>query len=75
MSAIHRPHALLRVLVAALVTYLLLPALGFGVYSNGDGQRFFSLPYLIGFMVIAFFLMHELITPLPPKGPPQPPGI
>ena len=45
----------------------MLPVFGVGFYRNGSGQLFFQLWYLVGFMVIAFFLMHELITPLPPK--------
>ena len=54
-------------LVALVRLFASLPVFGVGFYRNGSGQLFFQLWYLIGFMIIAFFLMHELITPLPPK--------
>ena len=60
-------HKAVRILLALFCAYALVPALGTGLYRNGSGQVFFDLWYLIGFMVIGFFLMHELITPLPPK--------
>jgi hypothetical protein len=60
-------HKAVLVLLALLCAYALVPVLGTGLYRNGSGQVFFDLWYLVGFMVIAFFLMHELITPLPPK--------
>jgi hypothetical protein len=55
------------IFLLALCAYATLPVFGVGFYRNGSGQLFFQLWYLIGFMVIAFFLMHELITPLPPR--------
>ncbi len=60
-------HKAVLVLLALFGAYSLLPAFGTGLYRNGSGQVFFDLWYLIGFMVIGFFLMHELITPLPPN--------
>ena len=59
-------HKAVLVLLALFCAYALLPAFGAGLYRNGSGQVFFDLWYLLGFMVIGFFLMHELITPLPP---------
>jgi hypothetical protein len=59
-------HKAVRFLLALFGAFALLPAFGAGLYRNGSGQVFFDLWYLLGFMVIAFFLMHELITPLPP---------
>jgi hypothetical protein len=53
-------------LLAALGAYSVLPFLGVGTYQSANGQRFFSLWYMVGFLLIAFFLMHEFITPLPP---------
>jgi hypothetical protein len=52
---------------ALFCAYALLPAFGAGLYRNGSGQVFFENWYLLGFLVVSFFLMHELITPLPPK--------
>ena len=63
----HKGHKAVLIFLVALLAYSLLPVFGVGFYRNGSGQLFFQLWYLIGFMVIAFFLMHELITPLPPK--------
>ncbi len=63
----HKGHKAVLIFLFALVAYSILPVFGVGFYRNGSGQLFFQLWYLIGFMVIAFFLMHELITPLPPK--------
>ncbi len=60
-------HKAVLVLLALFGVYSLLPVLGTGLYRNGSGQVFFDLWFLVGFMVIAFFLMHELITPLPPR--------
>ena len=60
-------HKAVLVLLALFCAYALVPVFGMGLYRNGSGQVFFDTPYLIGFMVLAFFLMHELITPLPPK--------
>jgi hypothetical protein len=60
-------HKAVLIFLVALLAYALLPVFGVGFYRNGSGQVFFTLWYLIGFMVLAFFLMHELITPLPPK--------
>ena len=60
-------HKAVRILLALFCAYALLPVFGTGLYRNGSGQVFFDLWYLIGFMLIGFFLMHELITPLPPK--------
>ncbi len=70
MSSSHRSHGLLRLLLVALAAWAALPFFGVGVYTNGIGQRFFSLPYALGFLVVAFFVMHEFITPLPPRTPP-----
>jgi hypothetical protein len=63
----HKGHKAVRLLLVALCAYSTLPVFGIGFYRNGSNQLFFQLWYLVGFMVIAFFLMHELITPLPPK--------
>jgi hypothetical protein len=60
-------HKAVRLFLVALCAYGALPVFGIGFYRNGSNQLFFQLWYLVGFMVIAFFLMHELITPLPPK--------
>jgi hypothetical protein len=60
-------HKAVLVLLALFCAYALVPVFGIGLYRNGSGQTFFELWYLVGFMIIAFFLMHELITPLPPK--------
>jgi hypothetical protein len=64
----HKGHKAVLVFLIALCAYSVLPVFGVGFYRNGSGQLFFQLWYLAGFMVIAFFLMHELITPLPPNG-------
>ena len=58
--------AVLGLLVAFLL-YAAIPVFGIGRYRNSSGQVFFENWYLLGFLVVAFFLMHELITPLPPK--------
>jgi hypothetical protein len=63
----HKGHKAVQIFLFALLAYSALPVFGVGFYRNGSGQLFFQLWYLVGFMVIAFFLMHELITPLPPK--------
>jgi hypothetical protein len=63
----HKSHKAVLLFLVALCAYSVLPVFGIGFYRNGSNQLFFQLWYLIGFMVIAFFLMHELITPLPPK--------
>jgi len=63
----HKGHKAVLVFLFALLLYAALPVFGIGFYRNGSGQLFFTLWYLIGFMILAFFLMHELITPLPPK--------
>jgi hypothetical protein len=60
-------HGALRALLIAFVAYALVPLFGVGRYRNGSGQTFFENWYLLGFLVVSFFLMHELITPLPPK--------
>ena len=58
-------HKAVRILLALFCAYALLPVLGTGLYRNGSGQVFFENWYLLGFLVVSFFLMHELITPLP----------
>jgi hypothetical protein len=63
----HKGHKAVLIFLFALLAYAALPVFGVGFYRNGSGQVFFTLWYLIGFMILAFFLMHELITPLPPK--------
>jgi hypothetical protein len=63
----HKGHKAVLVFLAALCLYSVLPVFGVGFYRNGSGQLFFQLWYLVGFMLIGFLLMHELITPLPPK--------
>lgn len=63
-------HKAVLVLLAVFCAYAVVPVFGVGFYRNGSGQKFFELWYLVGFMIVAFFLMHELITPLPPKSPP-----
>jgi hypothetical protein len=60
-------HRSVRYLLVLLVVYALLPAFGIGLYRNNSGDRFFSFWYLLAFLVISFFLIHEFITPLPPK--------
>ena len=65
-----RSHRAVIVLLAALAAWGLLPFLGLGTYGTPNGQTFFTMWYLIGFMVIAFFLMHEFITPAPERGGP-----
>ncbi|MGA7990391.1 MAG: hypothetical protein WCC53_03060 [Thermoanaerobaculia bacterium] len=62
-------HKAVLVLLAVFCAYAVVPVFGVGFYRNGSGQKFFDVWYLIGFMIVAFFLMHELITPLPPKDP------
>jgi hypothetical protein len=62
-------HKAVLVLLVALALYALVPVFGIGRYRNGSGQVFFENWYLLGFLVVSFFLMHELITPLPPKSP------
>jgi len=59
-------HKAVRVLLALFCAYALLPVFGTGLYRNGSRQVFFENWYLLGFLVVSFFLMHELITPLPP---------
>lgn len=61
-------HKAVLVLLLAFCLYALVPVFGVGRYRNGSGQVFFENWYLLGFLVVSFFLMHELITPLPPKG-------
>lgn len=63
----HESHKALFFFLFALIAYSGLPVLGVGVYRNGSGDRFFSLWYMLGFLLLAFFLMHEFITPVPPK--------
>ena len=63
----HKGHKAVLVFLAALCLYSVLPVFGVGFYRNSSGQLFFQLWYLVGFMLIGFLLMHELITPLPPK--------
>jgi hypothetical protein len=63
----HKGQKAVLIFLLALCAYATLPVFGVGFYRNGSGQLFFQLWYLVGFMVIAFFLMHELITPLPPR--------
>jgi hypothetical protein len=63
----HKGHKAVLIFLIALCAYAVLPVFGVGFYRNGSGQLFFQLWYLVGFMLIAFLLMHELITPLPPK--------
>ncbi len=63
----HKSHKAVLLFLVALGAYSILPFFGIGFYRNGSNQLFFQLWYLVGFMIIAFFLMHELITPLPPK--------
>ena len=60
-------HTLQRIFLVGTLLWPLLPVFGIGVYKNSSGDRSFELWYLITFMLIAFMLMHELITPLPPK--------
>ena len=61
-------HKAVLILLVAFAVYALVPVFGPGLYRNGSGQVFFENWYLLGFLVVSFFLMHELITPLPPKG-------
>lgn len=58
---------LLKLGLLVLLVYTLLPVFGVGRTRNATGDVLFELWYLIGFLVISFFVMHELITPLPPK--------
>jgi hypothetical protein len=60
-------HKSVRYLLLLLIAYALLPAFGIGLYRNSSGDRFFSFWYLLVFLVISFFLIHEFITPMPPK--------
>jgi hypothetical protein len=60
-------HKAVLVLLALTCAWALVPVTGAGLYRNGSGQVFFDLWYLLGFLICGFFLMHELITPLPPK--------
>ena len=60
-------HKAVLVLLALTCAWALVPVTGVGLYRNGSGQVFFDLWYLLGFLICGFFLMHELITPLPPK--------
>ena len=60
-------HKAVLVLLALTCAWALVPVSGVGLYRNGSGQVFFDLWYLLGFLIFGFFLMHELITPLPPK--------
>ena len=64
-----RRHVLPKILALVFCVYAVLPAFGIGSYRNGSGQRLFDLWYLLGFLIVGFFLIHEIITPLPPKEP------
>ncbi len=62
-------HKTVRYLLFLLIAYSVLPFLGVGLYKNASGDRFFSFWYLLVYLVISFFLIHEFITPMPPKEP------
>ena len=66
-SHANKGHKAVLVLLALFCAYALVPVAGVGMYRNGSGQIFFETWYLLGFLIVSFFLMHELITPLPPK--------
>lgn len=65
----HGHGRIIKILIGALSLWALLPVFHIGTYTNASGDRSFDLWYLMVFLVIAFFLMHEVITPLPPKDP------
>jgi hypothetical protein len=58
---------LVKLFLFANLAWLVLPVFGIGIYKNGSGDISFDLWYLIAFLVLAFLLMHEIITPMPPK--------
>ena len=60
-------HFAVKLFVLLLVGWSFLPAFGIGLWKNPSGDISFDLWYLIVFMLIAFLLMHEFITPLPAR--------
>jgi hypothetical protein len=58
---------MVKLFLFANVAWLALPVFGIGTYRNGSGDLSFELWYLVAFLVLAFLLMHEIITPMPPK--------
>ncbi len=56
-----------RLFLYALIAYTLLPVFGIGTQRNASGDKLFQLWYLIGYLVVSFFLIHELVMPMPPK--------
>jgi hypothetical protein len=66
----HEPaegHGMLKIALILFGVAALLPLFGIGVYRNASGDRCFDLWYLIALMLVALFIMHEFIAPLPPK--------
>jgi hypothetical protein len=60
-------HWHIKIALALFGLGALLPLFGIGVYKNSSGDRCFDLGYLIPMMLVALFIMHEFIAPLPPK--------
>jgi hypothetical protein len=58
---------LVKIFLFANLAWLVLPVVGIGTYRNASGDLSFHLWYLIAFLILAFLLMHEIITPMPPK--------
>lgn len=63
----HESHTAVLIFLAALAGWSVLPVFGIGLWKNASGDLSFDLWYLIVFMIIAFLLMHEFITPLPAR--------
>ena len=61
----HESHFAVKLILILLAGWAVLPVFGIGLWKNSSGDLSFDLWYLIVFMLIAFALMHEFITPLP----------
>jgi hypothetical protein len=63
----HASHLAMKLILLLLAGWACLPVFGIGLWKNSSGDLSFDLWYLIVFMLIAFLLMHEFITPLPAR--------
>ena len=63
----HESHFIVKLFLVLLAVWAFLPVFGIGLWKNSSGDLSFDLWYLIVFMIFAFMLMHEFITPLPAK--------
>lgn len=61
----HESHFAVKLILILLAGWAVLPVFGIGLWKNSSGDLSFDLWYLIVFMLIAFALMHEFITPMP----------